>query len=217
MKTLQTVFVVMALLVVTGAARAERTPDPKILIAGAGYSQVLTSPLFSFTATSGGGGGFDFENASGLNWEALTLALSMPYGLVGGSWTPLNSPEFYDIASDLFVSNSIDFGPNDLTLRFWGVDDSHPGIPTVFGGHDPGFRDDEPEPPGSHFFVNLDDSPSNPDVGGWLGENHDPLTFQATGSVTPIPEPASGLLLLGGVLALGLGGRRRRAQSRRKT
>ncbi len=206
---------VALILFAAGTASAGGDPDPKILIAGTGYSQILISPYFSFTATSTGGGTFDFLNGTMLDWEELWLDVALPYGWIDDAWVPLNSSGYYDLGSELFLSNSISFVDDGVTLHFWGVDESHPGIPgaPIIPGLD--FRDQGSDSTASHFSIILDDSPGVPDVGGWLGEDHQPLTFSALGGSAPIPEPTSGILVLSGLLVVGLGvGRRKLLRQR---
>ena len=187
-------------------------PDPKILVAGSGYSEVLYELNFTFAANATGGGSFDFYNASGVDWVELSIATPMPYGFIDDVWVALDSPTYYDVSSDLFVSSALSFGAGGLTIRFSGLDDGHNGIPSLDRSLKGEAEDDDPDEPegprGSHFSVNLDTDPGTPGEGGWLGLESSPLAFAA--SANPVPEPGTFVLVLGSLLAVGLGSRRRR-------
>ena len=188
---------------------AGAVPDPKILIAGTGYSEILYGPNFGFTSNPTGGGILDFVNASGFDWLQLSINTTIPYGYVDDVWVALDSPQYYDVSSELFADSVLLFGDNSLTIHFFGVDVDHPGIPYAefFSGNK-----DQIDPPfGSHFTIGLDND-NTPGVGGWLGPDHGPLTFGA--SANPAPEPATGALLLGGLVALGICLRRSKSPAR---
>ena len=172
---------------------------------GSGYSEDLYGLAFNFASTTNGGGNFPFHNASGVDWWELRIATAMPYGYVDDVWVALDSPTYYDVASDLFTSSALSFGDGGLTIRLWGLDDGHTGIPSTSFG--PGDKSDREGGWGSHFTINLDDG-ETPGTGGWLGESHGPLAFSATAN--PVPEPATFALVLGGLLVLGFRSRRQR-------
>jgi hypothetical protein len=209
MNALRFALVIGALSLSVSAAHSSTVPDPKILVAGTGYSQPLYELSFTFAANSTGGGSFDFQNASGVDWGELDIMTSMPYGYVDGSWVPLDNPAYYEVASDLFASSALFFGANSLAIRLFGLDGEHHGIPySPF--FPPGKSEDgksDAPPFGSHFLINLDNA-DTPGVGGWFDANHGPLSFD--GVATPVPEPGTFALVLGGLLAIGLGSRRRR-------
>lgn len=209
MNGLRSAWVVGALCLAVSTAQAGTIPDPKILVMGSGYSEVLHDLDFTFAANPSGGGSLDFFNASGVDWAELSIATAMPYGIIGNVWVALNSPQYYNVASDLFTDSALSFGTSSLTIRLFGLDSQHPGIRFTGGnpGGNPGGKADNEAPYGSHFFINLDNT-DTPDVGGWLGEGGEPLAFRAT--ATPAPEPGTFVLVLGGLLALGLRFRRRR-------
>lgn len=207
MNTLRISAIAVAFTLAVSAAQAGSLPDPKILIAGSGYSQTVYELNFSFGANATGGGSFDFFNSSGIDWAELNLATAMPYGYVDDVWRALDSSLYYDIQSDLFASSALSFGTNGLAIRFYGLDESHPGIPSAGMGKLHKSDNDPGGPPwGSHFSINLD-NPGTPGEGGWLGANRDPLSFDA--AAAPVPEPATFALLFGGLLAIGLRYRRR--------
>jgi hypothetical protein len=203
MNRLRFAWVVAALSLAASVTHAGTVPDPKILVAGSGYSQALYEPDFSFTANSTGGGSFDFYNASNIDWENLSISTAMPYGFIDDVWVALDSPTYYDVSSDLFTGSSLSFGSNSLTILFSGHDGGHPGIPSVI--FIPRDKGDYESPKGSHFSVNLDND-GTPGLGGWLGEDGGPLVFNATANA--VPEPGTIVLLLGGLLAMGLRSRR---------
>ena len=203
MNRLRFTWVVAALSLVASATHAGTVPDPKILVAGSGYSEALYELNFTFAANSAGGGNFHFYNASSINWENLRISTAMPYGFIDDVWVALDSPKYYDVSSDLFTGSALSFGSNSLTILFSGHDDGHPGIPSVvFIPQDKGGFE---SPKGSHFSINLDDD-GTPGAGGWLGEDGGPLVFNATANA--VPEPGTIVLLLGGLLAMGLRSRR---------
>lgn len=129
----------------------------------------------------------------------------MPYGEIGGIWSPLDSPNFYDVSSDLFTNSALSFGKGSVTILLSGLDDGHGGIPSTPGI--PGNKSRDEDPWRSHFSIGLDNDPGIPDVGGWFDENRYPLTFRATAN--PVPEPGTFVLVFGGLLAMGLRSRRR--------
>jgi hypothetical protein len=205
MNRLRLTWVVAALSLAASATHAGTVPDPKILVAGSGYSEALYELNFTFAANSTGGGNFDFYNASGVDWEDLSIATAMPYGFIDDIWVALDSPTYYDVSSNLFTDSALSFGPNSLTIRLFGRDDGHNGIP--FTPFTPGNKLESEDPWGSHFFISLDNY-EHPGIGGWLDENAAPLAFNATANA--VPEPETIVLLLGGLLAMGFRSRRGR-------
>lgn len=209
MNRLRVAWVVAALSLAVSAAHAGTIPDPKILVMGSGYSTPVYGLSFTFAANSSGGGSRDFCNASGIDWVELSIATAMPYGWVEGVWVALDSPAYYDVGSSLFTDSGLSFGTNSLTIRLFGLDDGHNGIPFIEDPPGPGSKAelDNEDPWGSHFFISLDNA-QTPGVGGWLGKNQNPLVFGATAN--PVPEPGTFALVLGGLLVLGLRSRRGR-------
>jgi hypothetical protein len=203
MNTLRTVWLVAALVLVASVARASGTPDPKILVAGTGYSQTLYGPTFGFAANATGGGNFDFLNNSGQDWTELHITTAMPYGYLGESWVPLDNSEYYDVSSDLFTDSAIRFGASTLTIDLFGLDVEHNGIPTAILKQGGAGKDGW----GAHFLISLDNI-DTPEVGGWFGVDHAPLSFDA--SANPVPEPGTFALLLGGLVVGALCYRRGR-------
>jgi hypothetical protein len=217
MKTPNLRWAAVALLLAVSVVHAQSVPDPKIIVQGSGYSQVLHGLTFTVAANAKGGGSASFYNASGLDWGELTLETIMPYGLLDGTWSALDCPRFYDVTSDLFVDSALSFGPSSLTIRLFGLDDEHPGIPFTDEVGEPG-KHVESGPRGSHFSINLDNS-GTPGAGGWFGSDHKPLVLSATATpaISPVPEPATIGLVLVGLLAIGLPCLRRRSPARRDT
>jgi hypothetical protein len=165
-------------------------PDPRVAVRRLRRGSIPFYGLdFSFDV-SNGGASVDFRNAGPETLYSLTLTIT-PGGPAG------NGPEVFSCGDDSVLSDVIPF-TNCLFLETGG---SHSeSIVTFYGG--PGL------PSQSHFFVTLDGFGSAVHVSAQAGTtpvNGPPVG--ASGDPSPVPEPGTLGLFIGGVAVL-LGGRR---------
>jgi hypothetical protein len=205
--TLATLFLVAASMATADGVG----PDPRFILVGGGHSTQLISPTdpafvvnYEFGVTEQVEGGcqsfgapdgecifVDFINNSGVAWNSIQFQLSSVVGGLEFSVDP--HPSALD---PYFTQSSFDDG----ILRFFGTDETHPGIqPATFCNTDgctgPFF------PGGGDFPVPQFDFGILVDVSDaqFAGAK-----FTATGTATPVPEPRSIFLMLAGAAILGL-------------
>ena len=178
------------LIVLQPAEYRSGLPDPRVALRRLRRGSIPFYGLdFSFDL-SNGSGSVDFRNAGPQTLYSLTLTIS-PGGPAG------NGPEVYSCGDDSVLSDVIPF-TNCLFLETGGPHSE--SIVTFYGG--PGL------PSQSHFFVTLDGFGSAVHVSAQAGTtpvNGPPVG--ASGDPSPVPEPGTLGLFIGGVAVL-LGGRR---------
>ena len=169
------------LIVLQPAEYRSGLPDPRVALRRLRRGSIPFYGLdFSFDL-SNGSGSVDFRNAGPQTLYSLTLTIS-PGGPAG------NGPEVYSCGDDSVLSDVIPF-TNCLFLETGGPHSE--SIVTFYGG--PGL------PSQSHFLVTLQGFGSAVEVSGQGGTN--PVND------SPVPEPGTLALFVGGG-ALMLGGRR---------
>ena len=178
------------LIVLQPAEYRSGLPDPRVALRRLRRGSIPFYGLdFSFDL-SNGSGSVDFRNAGPQTLYSLTLTIS-PGGPAG------NGPEVYSCGDDSVLSDVIPF-TNCLFLETGGPHSE--SIVTFYGG--PGL------PSQSHFLVTLQGFGSAVEVSGQGGTtpvNGPPVG--ASGDPSPVPEPGTLGLFIGGVAVL-LGGRR---------
>jgi len=174
------------LVVLEPAEYTNRLPDPRVALRRLRRGSIPFYGLdFGFDA-SAGGASVDFRNAGSETLYSLTLTIS-PGGPAG------NSPEEFSCTDDSALSSVVPF-TNCLFLETGGPNSE--SIVTFYGG--PGL------PSQSHFLVTVEGFGSAVEVSAQGGTT--PLN-SPPGDPSPVPEPGTLTLLVGG-LALVLGRRR---------
>jgi hypothetical protein len=221
MKGFRIICMVAVIFLIASAVRADSIIDPRMRIAYGSYSDPA-GINFSFTSFPGGGGDFDFYNDSPVDWTSLLIQVPTPtfydedsqmykpildsdaYTIIdAGGTIPYDEGEF-DVYYDHVFLNPIQIlvTPDLVSILFSGTSYTSPGI---WFGQD--------------FYIALydvDDYGEDLTTGGWL-RNGAPITFYATANATSIPaipEPKSGLLMLGGIFLLSLHFALRKRRSR---
>jgi PEP-CTERM motif len=170
-----------ALIVLTFAAVAQATPIDPHIVFGSAVASIPLTPVdaFSWQANTKGGGVFNFQNLTGNNWVGVDVFVTLP--------------------SDTVIACGP--GPFFVTCEVTSKPSATPGM-SVF---DVGF--DEPQDGGitneAVFSVNMndpiDDHPNlDPNGKGGWGAN-----TMLTAETTVTPEPASFLMLGGGIVLIG--------------
>jgi hypothetical protein len=170
-----------ALIVLTFAASAQAAPmDPHIRF-GAAVAGIPVTPVdaFSWEANSNGGGVFNFRNLTGNSWVGVDVFVTLP-----SDTTPINceaAPFFRECKSTSEPSST---GMSLFDIHFDEPQDGGITNETVFSVNMNDPIDDHP---------NLDPNGK----GGW-GAN-----TMLTAETTITPEPASFLMLGGGIVLIG--------------
>jgi len=165
-------------------------PDPRVAIRRLRRGSIPFYGLDFTFELSDGAGSVDFRNAGSDTLYSLTLTIT-PGGPAGAG------PEVFSCGDDSELSDVIPF-TNCLFIETGGPHSE--SIVTFYGG--PGL------PSQSHFFVTLDGFGSAVHVSAQAGTtpvNGPPVG--ASGDPSPVPEPGTLGLFIGGVAVL-LGGRR---------
>lgn len=146
---------------------------------------VITNKTFTFGADDAGGGVFSFQNETGVTWFELDILVTLPPSVT--AITCGGGP--------FVVCTST--APHD-SVSFWDI---------TFGPNPRGGI-----PNGALFSINLNNNGvSNMDPNGAGDWGHD-KDFNAIVN-EDVPEPASWLLMGGGILGLAIWGYRRRASA----
>ena len=162
---------------------------------------------FEFTSNASGGGFFPFYNNSGVDWVNLLIQLPEP---ISFSSLDVTNTRFVNTeliwASESSIAAIFLHGVSVPVCGVEGCFQEFPGIP-----YDPYYNPiDPPLFPISTFFIGLNNAPidglvdPDPEGDGDWGPNK---TFHATANV---PEPATLVLLLGGLAVMGLSSLRRK-------
>jgi hypothetical protein len=166
-------------------ALADSANDPVFKLGGGGGSEVLTSDSFSFTVNQSdavnGFVSFDFINDTGALIQELDLLA--PGGFVFSC----------DNAGDPYFNacSPTSPTPGPTTLSFFGVDETHPGIPTATEVFCPEESNNcTADVAASDFLITV--GVSDMPVGS---------SFSVEGTLVPAAEPSTLLM----VLAAGLG------------
>jgi hypothetical protein len=196
MKMRRVFFPAFLLLVSASLAQADSVQDPVIHMEGGGGSTVLNTlndPAFTFTFTQVSSGTLiqsvfvDFINNTGFQIARVNTTYT--------DTVPLN---FSCVAGNIYFNNCSPQTPTPLSpggsllVSYFGLDDTHSGIPTAGGVTCFEGGDCVANNPNADFayFITVGDVP----YGG---------SFTFTGTLIPTPEPSAILLVLvGGALAL---------------
>lgn len=214
------------------AGRAGVIPDPQMGMEPSSASMPFNLPLTAITPGSGGGGVFDYYNATGLTITFVQFSVQLLPNLDAATVDSAFSCNEYDptdpsISNPFFLFCGVGYTPDtgQLLITFSGTNAEAPGILPLL----PGCSSTPDGPPADctsqgHFILTLNDGyATSGDSGGWTSSTAAGAALFGTG-VTPsitlmdietayTPEPATALSLCAGLLAaagLGYKVRRRR-------